>query len=68
MNTTTTYSENYAILKRIADQFREGGPEDIDTLVESFKEARAAYKACRERLIAIKDEIEAEIRTVAPTN
>jgi Cdc6-like AAA superfamily ATPase len=62
MGTTKTYAENYAVLKRIADQFREGGPEDIDSLVESFKEARAAYTACRERLITIKDEIDAEIR------
>ena len=61
-----TYAENYATLKRIANRFRVGGPGDIDSLVESFREARGAYTACRERLIAIKDEIDAEIADAAP--
>jgi hypothetical protein len=55
-----SYAENYAMLKAIADRFRAGGPADIDTLVESFRTAQGAYDACRDRLDAIRTELDQE--------
>jgi exonuclease VII small subunit len=60
-NMETSYAENYAILKGIAEKLRNAGPANIDTLIEDFRRARTAYGFCRERLDAIRDEIEAEI-------
>ncbi len=62
------YAKNAAILKSHADRLKRGGPADVDTLVETFREAREAYSACRARLMAIKDEIEAEIAAISPAD
>ena len=64
---TNTYAKSFAILKSTGDKLKRGGPADVDTLVETFREAREAYSACRARLMAIKDEIEAEIAAISPT-
>jgi exonuclease VII small subunit len=55
------YAENYAILHEVADRLRNGGPDDIDSLVFDFRRAMAAYKACHERLETIRREIDAEV-------
>ncbi len=57
----SSYAKNYAVLKAIADKFRNGGPADIDTLVESFRTAREAHIACRDRLDEIRREIDEEV-------
>jgi hypothetical protein len=57
----TSYTEAYAVLRTISDAFKQGGPGDIDSLVDKFKQARSAYAFCRQRLDAIQVEIEAEI-------
>lgn len=56
-----TYAENYATLKAIAEKCRNGGPADIDGLVEDFRTAREAYNLCRDRLEQIRREIEDEL-------
>ena len=56
-----TYAEAYGTLKAIAERFRNGGPADIDGLVEAFRTAREAYNVCRERLEQIRREIEQEL-------
>jgi exonuclease VII small subunit len=56
-----SYAEAYADLKAIAEKFRNGGPADVDGLVEDFRTAREAYKVCRERLEQIRREIEDEL-------
>jgi exonuclease VII small subunit len=56
-----SYAQSYATLKAVADKFRNGGPADVDTLVEAFRTARDAYNYCRVRLEEIQREIEQEI-------
>jgi exonuclease VII small subunit len=56
-----TYSEAYATLKAVADRLRNGGPADVDGLVEAFRTAKQAYLTCRERLEQIRREIEDEL-------
>jgi exonuclease VII small subunit len=55
------YNLSYAKLNRAAERLRNGGPDDIDTLMETFKEGREGYAECRERLDEIRREIESEI-------
>jgi exonuclease VII small subunit len=55
------YAENYAILHEVADRLRNGGPDDMDSLVSDFRRAMAAYKTCHERLETIRREIDAEV-------
>jgi exonuclease VII small subunit len=55
------YAENYEILHEVADRLRNGGPDDIDSLVFDFRRAMAAYKTCHERLETIRREIDAEV-------
>jgi exonuclease VII small subunit len=55
------YAENYAILHEVAERLRNGGPDDIDSLVADFRRAMQAYKICHGRLETIRHEIDAEV-------
>ena len=49
-----SFNENYATLKKIAEQMKHQETPDIDGLVPLVEEATAAYKACRTRITAVK--------------
>ena len=52
-----SFNENYKTLKDIAETIRnEGNKEipDIDNLLPMVEKATAAYKACKQRLDAVK--------------
>ncbi|MCW6512988.1 hypothetical protein [Lichenifustis flavocetrariae] len=62
---TATYAEAYATLAAIAERLRSTGTTaTIDTLASDLREARAAHAVCRDRLAAIRREIDAEITAV----
>ena len=59
---TETYAAAYARLAAIAERLRAGGAAtSVDTLVEDVRAARAAYELCRNRLDAVRREIDAEV-------
>lgn len=58
---TGTYAAAYAQLAGIADKLRASTTPAVDSLVEDLRAARAAYGVCRDRLAAVRAEIEAEI-------
>lgn len=51
---TTTFKENYAILKQVAETLRTQQEPDIDALVPMVDKAMASYKLCKERIEAVK--------------
>ncbi len=61
------YAENYAVLHQVAERLRNGGPEDIDSLVADFRRAMQAYQVCHERLETIRREIDAEVDRIQVT-
>ena len=60
---TATYADAYARLARLAEKLKGNGvaTASIDSLVDDVRAARAAHAQCRERLAAIRAEIDAEI-------
>jgi hypothetical protein len=51
------YAKHYGILRSIAERLRAGGPVDIDTLLEDSRRAMESYEICRDRLNAIRAEL-----------
>lgn len=51
---TQSFSLHYARLKQIADTLRQQQEPDIDALIPLIDEASAAYKACRQRIDAVR--------------
>ena len=60
------YADSYRTLHEVAERLRNGGPEDVDTLVTDFRLAMDAYRFCQERLDAIRSEIDAELDRMRP--
>ena len=58
---TATYAEAYAQLNAIAERLRTGTAASVDTLVEDVRAARRAHAVCRDRLAAVRAEIDVEI-------
>jgi hypothetical protein len=54
------YAKHYAILRSMAERLRAGGPVDIDTLLEDSRRAMESYEICRDRLDAIRAELNAQ--------
>ena len=63
---TGLYAEHYRKLHGIAERLRNGGPDDVDSLVEDFRQGMASYRICQERLDAIRAEIDAETDRFKP--
>ncbi len=60
--TTETYAAAYAALTQIADKLRTGGQAaGVDEIVDLLKAARAAHAICRERLDAVRREVDVEL-------
>lgn len=59
---TKTYAAAYAELSSIADKLRIGGQAaGVDEIVDLLKAARAAHAICRDRLAAIRREVDLEL-------
>lgn len=59
---TATYAEAYAVLSGIAERLRAtGSTASIDRLAADLRTARAAHAVCRDRLAAIRREIDQEV-------
>ena len=59
---TATYAEAYATLSAIAERLRAtGSTAGIDRLAADLRAARAAHAVCRDRLAAIRAEIDLEV-------
>ena len=57
-----SFNKNYETLKNIADQLRSESDKDIpdiDNLLPMVKEATLAYEACKERLSAVQEALNA---------
>lgn len=63
---TRQYAEAYRVLLEVAERLRNGGPEDVDTLVADFRRGMDAYRFCQERLDAIRAEIDQEVDRLKP--
>ncbi len=63
---TRQYAEAYRVLLEVAERLRNGGPEDVDTLVADFRRGMDAYHFCQERLDAIRAEIDQEVDRLKP--
>lgn len=63
---TRAYADNYTILAEVAERLRNGGPDDVDGLVEDFRRAMTAYRICQDRLDAIRAEIDTEVDRIKP--
>ena len=63
---TRQYADAYRILLEVAERLRNGGPEDVDTLLEDFRRGMDAYRFCRDRLDAIRAEIDGEVARLKP--
>ena len=62
---STTFKVHFNTLKSIADKLQDANQEpDIDELVEDVKKATLAYQACKERLTAAKEVLEAHLSKV----
>ena len=60
--TTDTYASAYAKLSAIAERLKgAGATADLDSLVRDLREARAAHDFCKNRLDAIRREVDAEV-------
>ncbi len=55
------------MLHDVAERLRNGGPEDIDSLVADFRRAMQAYQVCHKRLETIRREIDAEVDRIQVT-
>lgn len=51
---STTFRENYRVLKETADWLAKPGEADIDQLVPKVEAAMTAYSACKERLDTVR--------------
>ena len=59
---TASYAEAYAVLSGIAERLRvTGSTANIDRLAADLRTARAAHAVCRDRLAAIRREIDVEV-------
>ena len=59
---TASYAEAYAVLSGIAERLRAtGATANIDRLAADLRAARAAHAVCRDRLAAIRREIDVEV-------
>ena len=61
-----SYADAYRTLLEVAERLRNGGVEDVDTLVEDFRRGMDAYRVCQERLDAIRAEIDHEVDRLKP--
>lgn len=60
--TTETYASAYARLASIAEKLKApGATANIDNIVEDLRNARLAYRVCKERLDLIRREVDLEI-------
>lgn len=65
---TDSYAASYATLSAIAERLRNPGTAaTVDSLVADVRAARAAYAACKSRLDAVRQEIDAEITAAEAT-
>ncbi|MDX7952943.1 hypothetical protein P7D22_17400 [Lichenihabitans sp. Uapishka_5] len=62
LKATATYAEAYATLSSIAERLRAtGSTASIDRLAADLRAARSAHAVCRDRLAAIRAEIDQEV-------
>jgi len=57
---TATYADAYATLHDIAEKLRHAGPDDLDTLIQDYRHAMAAYRICADRIALIRQELDIE--------
>ena len=63
--TTETYAAAYAKLTAIAEKLKGAGAvANLDDIVDDLRAARAAHAVCKERLDAIRREVDAEVEAV----
>jgi hypothetical protein len=62
------YAKHYGILRSISERLRVGGTADVDTLLEDSRSAMEAYEICRDRLDAIRAELNTQIARSHPSN
>ena len=61
-----SYAEAHRTIHEVAERLRNGGPEDVDSLVANFRRAMEAHRFCQNRLDAIRAEIDAEVDRLKP--
>ena len=65
---TETYATAYARLTAIAERLRgAGATSDLESLVRDLRDARAAHAFCKNRLDAIRREVDAEVEAAGAT-
>ncbi len=61
---TETYAAAYARLSQIAEKLKiSGAAASIDNIVEDLRAARLAYITCKDRLDAIRREVDLEMES-----
>ncbi|ODN43824.1 exodeoxyribonuclease VII small subunit [Piscirickettsia litoralis] len=56
--TSKKFQDNYNTLKEVAEHLRTQTEPDIDELIPMIKRASQAYKTCKQRLEAVRIELE----------
>ena len=65
---TASYATAYANLTAIAERLKGAGTAvSIDTLVQDVRAARMAHAVCRDRLAAVRAEVDAELALAEPS-
>ena len=65
---TETYAAAYARLTAIAERLKgAGATSDLESVVRDLRDARAAHAFCKNRLDAIRREVDAEVEAVGAT-
>ena len=66
---TASYAAAYAQLTAIAERLKGAGTAvTVDTLVQDVRTARKAHGLCRDRLAAVRAEIDAELALADPSD
>ncbi|AKP73478.1 hypothetical protein Psal006b_02158 [Piscirickettsia salmonis] len=52
------FQDNYMVLKDVAEHLRTQTEPDIDELIPMIKRASQAYQTCKQRLEAVRNELE----------
>jgi exodeoxyribonuclease VII small subunit len=62
MSKSKSFHDNFQTLQRNAERLREEKELDIDALVPLVEESAKAYQACKARIDAVKQALEAHLQ------
>lgn len=65
---SASFNANYQTLTEIAEKLRSQQTADIDSLVPMVERATLAYKACKQRIQAVKQALEEHLANEQATD